>query len=58
MKVARLTLAIQAVLAASPLLVTPQIAAAQDVDLGNLGDRIFRIDWIGGDEQFAAGVNR
>src|SRR6056297_580022 len=41
-----LTRAIRTALALSPLLLTPQIVAAQDVDLGNLGDRGFRIDGI------------
>ncbi len=41
-----LTRAIRGALALSPLLLTPQIASAQDVDLGNLGDRGFRIDGI------------
>jgi len=41
-----LTYAIRAALAISPLLLTPQIVEAQDVDLGNLGDRGFRIEGI------------
>jgi len=42
----RLTRAVRAALALSPLALFPQIVAAQDVDLGNLGDRGFRIDGI------------
>ena len=42
----RLTRAIRAALAVSPLVLLPQIVGAQDVDLGNLGDRGFRIDGI------------
>jgi len=42
----RLTRAVRAALAVSPLVLLPQIVGAQDVDLGNLGDRGFRIDGI------------
>jgi hypothetical protein len=41
----RLTRAVRAALALSPLALFPQIVAAQDVDLGNLGDCGFR-RWI------------
>jgi hypothetical protein len=46
-----LTRSIRTALALSPLLLTSQIVSAQDVDLGDLGDRGFRIDGIDtGDE--------
>ncbi len=38
--------AIAVTLAAAPLMVLPELAAAQNVDLGKLGDRGFRIDGI------------
>jgi len=41
-----LTCAITAALLTAPLLGLPMSAAAQNVDLGNLGDRGFRIDGI------------
>jgi hypothetical protein len=41
---------IAALLVLAPLVGLPQQAAAQDVDLGNLGDRGFRIDGIDADD--------
>jgi hypothetical protein len=50
-RIATLTTAIAKALAISPLMLAPQIVAAQDVDLGNLGDRGFRIDGIDARDQ-------
>ena len=52
-----LTPAIRAALAVSPLAFVPQIVAAQDVDLGNLGDRGFRIDGIDVDDRSGFSVS-
>jgi hypothetical protein len=43
---AGLARAIAVALAAAPFVLLPKVATAQDVDLGNLGDRGFRIDGI------------
>ena len=52
---ARLAHAIATGLVAAPLVVVPRVAAGQDVDLGNLGDRGFRI--VGIDAGDNAGVS-
>jgi hypothetical protein len=52
-----LTHAIRTALALSPLLLTPQFVNAQDVDLGNLGDRGFRIDGIDADDRSGYSVS-
>jgi hypothetical protein len=52
-----LTQAIRTALALSPLLLAPQMVVAQDVDLGNLGDRGFRIDGIDPDDRSGYSVS-
>jgi hypothetical protein len=54
---ARLARAIAAALAVAPFVVLPKLAAAQDVDLGNLGDRGFRIDGIDAGDQAGRSVS-
>lgn len=57
MKPCGLTCAIKAALAISPFLLAPQLAAAQNVDLSNLGDRGFRIDGIDASDLFGKNVS-
>jgi len=53
----RLTRAVRLALAISPLALLPPIATAQDVDLGNLADRGFRIDGIDADDRSGTSVS-
>ena len=46
LQIENLTRAVRIALAISPLLLTPQLVTAQDVDLANLGDRGFQIQGI------------
>lgn len=54
---ARLTRAIAAGLVAGPFALLPDLAAAQNVDLGNLGDRGFRIDGVDGGDYSGGSVS-
>jgi len=57
MRVKKLTRAIAYALAVSPLILLPQVALTQDVDLADLGDRGFSIVGIDVDDRFGTSVS-